>query len=641
MTTLYDVLEIAHDATNNEIQKAYYKLARLWHPDKNPDEQATKRFQEIGYAYEILKDSQKRKNYDFDLKKNNTETYTKQHDPQTHQYYSPKDASINTAWEFYFVLHSLNPDQRSALFAKMKNELPESVKNIEDFNYVLKYLNNEERLEFFELMKDRLPSMFKKKGDSINIYSYINIREVKNSLPNLIPSLLDFYELLKVCNEEERAHVFEAMEEKLPDLALKNPYSVEYIFAFLNDGQRSKALEILENQLPNLIKNWGDLAKASSYLNQKQFQRVLEIVHVKLCADLKDISEFRNKLEIYNFNQEQVISIVSVMKDDIKPLIKNKYIQFCCYNLEPIFKKLGEPYATELFSELKDSLVWVTLDESTLKERLFKYNLTEPTHRLLAFQAMQGLLSQVIPTQKLDEFLKEFFPNPTDSHKAKILHFISLIDEFKNKILLNSLTECDLVKVSQLKTLAEAKEHFNKNTLIDYNGRLYFFNKNNESLMPIIKNKNNKNQINNLINNSYSIPKLANTHELKVIKSLLGQIDTNDKDNIVLQELYDSLHKATLSFSKQEPGIENYQAFKNTCQQVIQTAQDNISRSSPWKEFFGILALAVISLGIIPIILSLSAKAETGSFKFRLFKSSGEKEIDKISGQIEQINLKN
>jgi len=62
----YEVLEVGKDADENEIKKAYYRLAKEHHPDKNPDrhEEATEKFKEIQEAYEVLKDPNKRANYD-------------------------------------------------------------------------------------------------------------------------------------------------------------------------------------------------------------------------------------------------------------------------------------------------------------------------------------------------------------------------------------------------------------------------------------------------------------------------------------------------------------------------------------------------------------------------------------------------
>ncbi len=62
---LYDVLGVPKTATADEIKKAYRRLARRWHPDKNPgDKEAEERFKEIQAAYDVLSDPDKRKRYD-------------------------------------------------------------------------------------------------------------------------------------------------------------------------------------------------------------------------------------------------------------------------------------------------------------------------------------------------------------------------------------------------------------------------------------------------------------------------------------------------------------------------------------------------------------------------------------------------
>ena len=61
----YDILGIAKNASDEEIKKAYRKLAMKHHPDRNPDSKtAEEKFKEAKEAYEMLSDAQKRAAYD-------------------------------------------------------------------------------------------------------------------------------------------------------------------------------------------------------------------------------------------------------------------------------------------------------------------------------------------------------------------------------------------------------------------------------------------------------------------------------------------------------------------------------------------------------------------------------------------------
>jgi len=61
----YEVLGVSKDASPKEVKKAYYELAKKYHPDSNKGDKETQQiFQEVSEAYECLSDDNKRKQYD-------------------------------------------------------------------------------------------------------------------------------------------------------------------------------------------------------------------------------------------------------------------------------------------------------------------------------------------------------------------------------------------------------------------------------------------------------------------------------------------------------------------------------------------------------------------------------------------------
>src|SRR5260370_26930727 len=60
----YEILSVSRSATDDDIKKAYRRLALQYHPDRNSAPEATERFKEATEAYQVLSDAEKRSQYD-------------------------------------------------------------------------------------------------------------------------------------------------------------------------------------------------------------------------------------------------------------------------------------------------------------------------------------------------------------------------------------------------------------------------------------------------------------------------------------------------------------------------------------------------------------------------------------------------
>jgi DnaJ domain len=83
--TPYKILQVDPEAEQDVIEAAYKRLASKYHPDKDPSSSATSRMQEINAAYDILKDSERRRRYDHQQRAKETQPEREQPEPAHEQ----------------------------------------------------------------------------------------------------------------------------------------------------------------------------------------------------------------------------------------------------------------------------------------------------------------------------------------------------------------------------------------------------------------------------------------------------------------------------------------------------------------------------------------------------------------------------
>jgi DnaJ-class molecular chaperone len=142
MKSYYEILEILDTATEDEIKKAFRKMAMKWHPDRNPGSQiAEEKFKEMKAAYEILIDPFKREQYDFARKPSSSSSSHSQSSNSNYNNNSNHEVfSLNVVLEFWEAVFGCNktidfymPNDNTSTKNKLIVTLPPGIRDNETF----------------------------------------------------------------------------------------------------------------------------------------------------------------------------------------------------------------------------------------------------------------------------------------------------------------------------------------------------------------------------------------------------------------------------------------------------------------------------------------------------------------------------
>ncbi|MFM7711275.1 MAG: DnaJ domain-containing protein, partial [Microcystis sp.] len=110
MKNYYEILQIPRNAGNNQIKAAFRRLARQYHPDYNPnDPDAVTKFREIEQAYRVLRDKDKRKEYDRSLSPEIPTFHPSAEDFYQQGWHYAQEKNYQLAIAFYQQAIAINP----------------------------------------------------------------------------------------------------------------------------------------------------------------------------------------------------------------------------------------------------------------------------------------------------------------------------------------------------------------------------------------------------------------------------------------------------------------------------------------------------------------------------------------------------
>ena len=168
----YDILCISKESTDDQIRKAYYKMALKWHPDKNKSDEAKHKFQELSIAYQVLSDVNMRSDYDL---YGTTPTAFKSPNELFSELFSGFDPKLNK-----FLTTTLSNITNSIIDDKNKNvwDIINNIdhnKIIEESGDVIKYLLKNSLSKIKQNIKQEQVYTLTLNYDSIDAENEINI----------------------------------------------------------------------------------------------------------------------------------------------------------------------------------------------------------------------------------------------------------------------------------------------------------------------------------------------------------------------------------------------------------------------------------------------------------------------------------
>jgi DnaJ-class molecular chaperone len=358
-TNYYAVLGITKDANEEEIKKAYKKLAMKYHPDKNPDgekEKAEAEFKKISEAYSILGDPIKRRNYDLGIPTSIGGNF----DPFSmfNAFFENKD--INSFINDFFAEQSGNPFMGSFDDILGGADIKFSIHTFTQMP-PMAGMENMEGINFFDIVnrtRDKLKTNVEKKTIEINndkarieqLEKENNrLREIKNNqylkYENIEKKIVVFPEDI-LCKKSKKIKFirYSYVDKKFEETEVRHQYELEsdfnkLVYTFKNAGHTHKKYKeagdlIIRLSLNNGLIKYNPLKKS-----------------IIIPISYKKFGKFEGRKIKFGNNSDYVVDLGGIENETITVFKKEdmRLIIIITSKLTEVFKNYEETEETSLW----------------------------------------------------------------------------------------------------------------------------------------------------------------------------------------------------------------------------------------------------------------------------------------------------
>lgn len=489
---------------------------------------------------------------------------------------------LNSAHQVEVLLEYLTPENRTLMYQKIRHLLPDIITNIVDVVRILHYLPPEQQREAFDTFRT----------DKKTAY-----------ICNSVKTPYEFNLLLKHLSAPFRTEIYKEHKNKLGYM-IRNTNDFRQILEYLSEEERSEVYHTCF--LKSFITGAESFSLVMEFLPQAQqillyhrykamlLSRNLTSILKHLSPDLIE-TVYQDLEKTYD---ETIANKMFQVVTDLPPA-QTKALLVLMKTKLPLRNAHGELWLTQPLIDIKYK------DNEIQKQFIEIY--TGTCSDMITSPAILRDLMNRVPENYISDFLTPI--------KSQIIAMIRSVDDFD--LLLRGLN------FKQTKFLCNMlKEHLTKWIPID--------------------------QFEVKLNGYASIP--IETLQGWMFDGLLRELDEltakfgNDNHSQRKQEaaniFKDHLYLAVEDyFSIERPTQDDLDNFKLTCQKSISPAQAVLKVHREWYEFFAKLALAIVSVGIIPAALIIANKINTGQWEYRLFKTNSEKTLDKFTDALNRVTV--